>query len=469
MKTRVGIYGCMALGALLLGCAHTQSRDQLPRFHASYYAKQNQQADKYAKDIIAKDTKQLNTPLWQLQDGVNEFMMGNYKGSLEVLDQANKVFDTHYRSLEKGIAKLGAATYGSATNIPYEGHMYEWELTNYYMALDYAFMGNLQDARVEFNRTLDRQRRVKEVYTKEIQKHLDKMNADAKQKDAGKLQSMTASLSEFDRQLSSRYSNLKQLEAYDGFINPLVSYVAGLFYGVNGDHGKSVDSLKEAYAISKAPLIAQDIKRFEKHSTDKMTWVIIEDGAQPTLEEYKNATFNYALPLLKQGKNFHTNFELSTGGKNQRFEILSHFDGVVQAEYQKTLPAIKTRAITSAILKTGTEVALKTAGEMAPGYGGLAAGLAGSIMHATNKATTAADTRSSTIFPNTVWVASLENKSARASSFSVSIDTWSKRFTLTTCNANMRKQDNQVCNNTNNIIFIRSFEGSNQNIKVLSF
>ncbi|WP_121020718.1 hypothetical protein [Helicobacter vulpis] len=469
MRTRMGIYGCMALGAILLGCANTQSRNQLASFHSAYYAKQNQQADQFAKDIIAKDQKQIDAPLWQLQDGVNAFMMGNYKGSLEVLDKANKVFDTHYRSLEKGIAKLGAATYGSATNIPYEGHMYEWELTNYYMALDYAFMGNLQDSRVEFNRTLDRQRRVKEVYTKEIQKNLDKMNANAQKKDAAKFKNMTASLSGFDQQLSARYSNLKQLQAYDGFINPMISYVAGLFYGVNGDYSKSLDSLKEAYAISKAPAIAQDIKHFERHSKEKMTWVIIEDGAQPTLEEYKNSTWNYALPLLKPGRNFHTNFELSTGGKNQKFEILSHFNGVVQAEYKKTLPAIKTRAITSAILKTGTEAALNTAGEVAPGYGGLAAGIAGSIMHATNKATTAADTRSSTIFPNTVYVAGLENHQARASSFSVSIDALNQHFTLTTCDAKMLKQPNQVCSNANNIVFIRSFPGEKVNIKILSF
>ncbi|WP_120945947.1 MULTISPECIES: hypothetical protein [Helicobacter] len=469
MKTRIGIYGCMALGVILLGCANTQSRDQLASFHNAYYAKQNQQADQFAKSIIAQDQKQINAPLWQLQDGVNEFMMGNYKGSLEVLDKANKAFDTHARNLEKGIAKLGAATYGSAINVPYEGHYYEWELTNYYMALDYAFMGNFQDARVEFNRTLDRQRRIKEIYTKEIQKSLDQMNAAAKKKDANKLQSMTASLSDFDQQLSKRYSNLKQLEAYDGFINPLVNYVAGLFYGLNGDHSKSLDYLKEAYAISKAPFIAQDIKRFERHAKEKMTWIIIEDGKQPTLGEYKNTAFNYALPILQPGMNFHSNFELSTGGKNHRFEILSHFNGVVQAEYKKTLPAIKTRAITSAILKTGTEAALNTAGELAPGYGGLAAGIAGSIMHATNKATTAADTRSSTIFPNTIYIASLENHQARASSFSVGIDALNQHFTLTTCDAKMLKQPNQVCSNANNIIFIRAFRGEKVNVKILSF
>ncbi|MFC3847399.1 hypothetical protein ACFOPX_02460 [Helicobacter baculiformis] len=489
MKTRVGVYGCMALGAVLLGCANTQSRDQLAKFHNAYYAKQNQQADKFAKNILAKDKKQVSSPLWELQDGVNAFMMSNYKDSLSVLDKANKAFDTNLNNMAKGIAKAGAATFGSATNIPYEGHMYEWALTNYYMALDYAFMGNFKDARVEFNRTMERQRRIKDVYTKEIQKTLDDQG-DAKKKDANKFKSMTDSFSYFEQQLqqryamlekareskeknatpdkdlSAKYSSLKSLAAYEGFINPLVSYVAGLFYGISGD-SKGIDGLKEAYAVSKASVVAQDIKYFEGHSKEKITWIIVEDGAQPTLEEYKNANLNYALPLLKPGVDFHSNFTLSTGTKVEKFEILSHFDGVVQAEYQKTLPAIKARAITSAILKTGAGKGLSTAGAAAGGETGMALMAAGGIMHAINKTTTAADTRGSTIFPNTIYVARVRN--SKAPHFSVKIDAMTKDFSTTTCNLNAPKQQpNQVCSNTNNIIFIRTFQ-DDSNIKVLSF
>ncbi|TSA81175.1 hypothetical protein [Helicobacter mehlei] len=450
-------YGILVSGLVFLGCAHTESRAQLAQFQQAYYAKQNPQADKLSKKFIDQDKKQKDAPLWELQNGVNAFMMGSYKPSLEMLDKADKVFDTNYKNLEKTLSKVGGATFGNETNKPYEGHMYEWALTNYYKALDYALLGNMQEARVEFNRTIERQRRLKEFYSKAIQKAHTQMEEEAKNKNPGKLAKFTARLGNFDQELEQRYSNLKYMAAYDGFINPWISYVAGLFYTIDGD-SKGIDDLKEAYAVSKIPLVAQDIKNFEHHSTHKRTWVVLEDGVQPTLKEYKITELNFAIPTLKDGKDFHSTFRLVANGKAQDFEVLSHFDAVVQTEYKVTLPAIKTRAISSAILKTAAGKGLQTAGAATGGDAGMAMMAVGGIMSMVNKATTAADIRGSNIFPKTVYVARFDNDETH--NFAVNVDHLKQNFQAIACNDTTKPTANQFCGNKNNIIFVRSLPNS---------
>ncbi|WP_104629131.1 hypothetical protein [Helicobacter bizzozeronii] len=451
------LYGVLASGLVFLGCAHTESRAQLAQFQQAYYAKQNPQADKLSKKFIDQDKKQKDAPLWELQNGVNAFMMRSYKPSLEMLGKADKVFDTNYKNLEKTLSKVGGATFGNETNKIYEGHMYEWALTNYYKALDYAMLGNMKDARVEFNRTIERQRRLKEFYSKAIQKAHAQMEEEAKKKNPGKLAKFTARLGNFDQELEQRYSNLKYMAAYDGFINPWISYVAGLFYTIDGD-SKGVDDLKEAYAISKSSIVAQDIKDFEHHNTHKRTWVVLEDGVQPTLKEYKITELNFAIPTLEDGKDFHSTFQLVANGKTQNFEVLSHFDAVVQTEYKVTLPAIKARAISSAILKTAAGKGLQTAEAATGGDAGMAMMAVGGIMRMVNKATTAADIRGSNIFPQTVYVARFNNDEAH--SFAVNVDGLKQDLQAITCNDTTKPTPSQFCGNKNNIVFVRSLPNS---------
>ncbi|WP_104641245.1 hypothetical protein [Helicobacter bizzozeronii] len=458
---RIGLswkfYGILASGLVFLGCAHTESRAQLAQFQQAYYAKQNPEADKLSKKFIAADKKQRDLPLWELQNGVNAFMMGSYKPSLEMLGKADKVFDTNYKNLEKTLSKVGGATFGNETTKPYEGHMYEWALTNYYKALDYAMLGNMQEARVEFNRTIERQRRLKEFYSKAIQKMQAQMEEGAKKKNASMFAKYSNGTKGFDQDLEKKYSNLKYMAAYDGFINPWISYVAGLFYTIDGD-SKGVDDLKEAYAISKSSIVAQDIKDFEDHDTQKRTWVVLGDGMQPTLEEFKITELNFALPTLKDGKNFHSNFQLVANGKADKFDVLANFDALVATEYKATLPGIKARAISSAILKTAAGKGLQTAGNAVGGEAGMAMSVVGGIMRTVNKNTTAADTRGSNIFPNTVYVARLNNEGTTA--FSIKVDGLKQDLQAITCNDTTKPTPSQFCGNKNNIVFVRSLPNS---------
>ncbi|BEG57115.1 Putative lipoprotein [Helicobacter sp. NHP21005] len=458
-------YGSVAVaGLILVGCAHTASRGELSQFQQAYYAKNHQRADQVSKSALAEDKKQKDAPLWNLESGVNAFMMAQYRVSLDTLDKANKTFDTNFKAMEKGIDKVGAATYGSAMNVPYEGHMYEWVLTNYYMALDYAFLGSKQDARVEFNRTIDRERRIKDAYNKELAKAEAEFQK-ARQKNASMADKMVAGTSSLDSELKSRFSNLERFSAYNGFVNPLVNYVGGLFFANNGDDSKAIDELKEVYGVSRNKIVGEDLKNLIHHSREKYTWVIVEDGMQPTLQEYKIPSLNFALPTLQDGQDFHNSFKIVENGKSENMGVLSNFAIIFQKEYQATLPAIKHRAIASAILKTGTEEALKTAGNLAPGYGGLAASLGGSILHATNKASTAADTRSSNVFPNIVYLGRVDNKSHQ---FSIQIDNLHREFKIAPCHGKAAAPG-QVCSDTNNIIFVRTFPSPKElNVRALS-
>ncbi|CRF41209.1 hypothetical protein [Helicobacter ailurogastricus] len=458
----VGLCSVSVAGSILVGCAHTASRGELSQFQQAYYAKNHQQADQVSKSALAEDKKQKDAPLWNLESGVNAFMMDQYRASLDTLDKANKTFDTNFKAMEKGIDKVGAATYGSAMNVPYEGHMYEWTLTNYYMALDYAFLGNKQDARVEFNRTIDRERRIKDAYNKELAKAEAEFQK-AKQKNASMADKMVAGMSSLDGELKSRFSNLERFSAYNGFINPLVNYVGGLFFANNGDNSKAIDELKEVYGVSHNKIVGEDLKNLMHHSREKYTWVIVEDGMQPTLKEYKIPSLNFALPTIQDGRSFHNSFKIVENGKSENMGVLSNFAIIFQKEYQATLPAIKHRAIASAILKTGTEVALNQGGAAVGGATGAAMQVGSWFMHAANKASTAADTRSSNIFPSMVYLGRVDNKSHK---FSIQIDNLHRDFSFVPCNGKA-PASGQVCSDTNNIIFVRSFP-SDLNVKPLS-
>ncbi|GMB95735.1 hypothetical protein [Helicobacter sp. NHP22-001] len=457
------LYGVcsVAVAGLILGCAHTASRGELDRFQQAYYAKDHKQADQVSKAALKEDKKQKDAPLWNLEDGVNAFMMGQYKASLDTLDKANKTFDTNFKSMEKGIAKAGAATLGSAINVPYEGHMYEWTLTNYYMALDYAFLGNKQDARVEFNRTIDRERRIKEAYKKQIKKTQEEMEK-AKQKNGAMFSKLTAGTAGWQSELDKTFSNLAQFKTYTGFINPLVDYVSGLFFASTGD-SKGIDDLKEAYGVSQNKIVGEDLKNFMDHTKEKFTWVIVEDGKQPTLGEFKMPSINLALPKLKDGQAFHTNFSVVVDGKSEKMGVLSNFNVVVQKEFQTTLPVIRGRAISSAILKTAAGKGMETAGQFVPGVGGAVMSGLGSVMRSVNKASTAADTRGSNVFPSMVYLGRVDNK---AHKFSIQIDNLHQDFTIAPCNGKPAAPG-QVCGDTNNIIFVRTFP-NDLNVKSLS-
>ncbi|PAF44535.1 hypothetical protein BJI48_02780 [Helicobacter sp. 11S02596-1] len=463
---------------VFFGCA---SQESLNRFNTLYYDHSPQEAYDFAKKEIKGDKDGKNL-LWEIQAGVSAFSVADYKDSVSILENAEIAFNKNHEEniASKAVKNTGAVLLNDNVK-NYEGYYYEGALINYYKALDSLALDDKSKARVEFNRANDRQRRAKEFYEKEIKKATEEAQQDKNMQKVDKEKTKN----EIDKILSSEYSNLDRYGAYDGFVNPLISYVSGLYFSLEGD-SKGIDLLKEAYGVDKNKFIGEDMLIFQnrKQLKNKYTWVIIEDGKSPIKKEVSFKFpiitsdgvyyFGLALPQLVDGESFYDSFVLKdASAKNPeayQFEPLVILDGVIANEFKKELPYIMTRAIISATTKVIVQGTLNK--NVSP--------LAGLAMGIFTAATTAADTRITSVFPHKVWLNRIENNTA-SDKIIIEGNDGKKLFELDLMDCsktskqpepemknpeenpqeNAMKQQTQdisgkICKNSNNIVYLRT-------------
>ena len=343
----------------------------------------------------------------------------DYKTSLKRLDEAEKIIKFHNEEILLGsTGDLIAQLLLNDSMIDYHASITESIMVNTYKAIDYMALGDMKNARIEFNRAIDRQRRAKETYAKivskirkaikEKEKKVSKENKENKKDKKTKSQMLpmdiakTSNDSNFKNMLDKRYPMLKSYKVYPDFINPFTNYLAGIFFATQKDYTKSADILKEVYGMLPNNKIAKnDFMMVEKILDGKKSknlnyvWVIYANGLSPKKEQFKiNAPLfivtnkisytGIALPKMKlqqlatKDLSLYHNHKLL--GTTKR---LASMDRVVLTEFKYSYNDIVTRAIFSALLKTYVQYEVgKRAGE----YASLAAGFLQSYL-------TKADTR----------------------------------------------------------------------------
>lgn len=350
--------------------------------------------------------------LWKMQSGFLTFSYFGAHFSISDLEGAEKQFKIYEaKGLLSNIGANVGATLSNDMAIPYRGMIFEGVLLNFYKALAFSSLGDNTQARIEFNRANDRQRRAKEYYSKEIKKAHDKIIKEANQKTKSNIYEDNTTDYAINNILNNKYKNLKEFAVYMDMINPLIPYVSGLYFMIERDFSKSVDLLKESYGISKIPLVARDMQLLEsrkgKRYYPKFTWVIIEDGniarkkgliiSEPILYGGVNA-INLALPELVNGKDTYNNYKVNATNA----EIISNVSSFFASEFEKQLPSIITRAIVGSLLKFGITETINM-------VGGDYSFIIGFVSTLAFSATTAADLRSSIVLPNTVRIARIPN------------------------------------------------------------
>ncbi|WP_394952559.1 COG3014 family protein [uncultured Helicobacter sp.] len=389
------------------GCSH---KGTIQKFNDKYYSGDLEGAYKFAKSKY-KDKDDM--VLWGFESGIVASQLNNQE-SFALLDESERIF-SHYEQegLFSGIFSGAAAVIVNENVKTYRGNIYEGVLMNYYKALVLMKEGKNALARVEFNRANDRQRRAKDYFHKDIQKALA---------DQEKQNSKDSNLQQVDRRhtssaanslLAQQYSNLEAYRAYNNFINPAVSYVSALFFMLESDWAKSLDLYKEAYGMSKAKVIDEDIQVLEsrrRRDNSTYTWLIIEDGISPIKEEIAINLPTYlvssnvlhvgvAIPKLTEGKEFYTNLHIKGDAKVFNASTIVDLEGVIANEFQAQFDFILTRAISSAILKAVTQSVLS---DQAGVYGSLA-GMIYSV------STTSADVRISSVLPKKIHAVQIPN------------------------------------------------------------
>ena len=399
---------------LLSGCAPKEvmvSGDKLVA--QGDYAKA---ATLYAEEIDKSDRTQRNNLLWYLNTGLSYRFDGNNSASIEAFDESEWLIK-HFQEQLVGsdIGQGTASILVNDTTRPYFGTQYDGVMANTYKAIDYLAMGNSDSARVEFNRAIDRQRRAKAFYAEMIDKN--RKVVEAKEKQDGNGVNTDNSMPEAERSLKSKYPGLYNFKAYPDFINPMVSYLAGVFALSQGDNPKAFTLFKEAYGMNQNnQYIAQDLAYVDDLldgkvvSSKPVVWVIIEDGLAPVKTEWRmdipvwifSNNLNYvslALPRIHKRQSAYASYSVAEGDRVSTTYELSDMDRVVMTEFKTEYPAILRRAIFSATTKAIIQYEMQRQSQQNNGKSGLAFALASMATTVYTIASTQADTRTWTTLP----------------------------------------------------------------------
>uniref|UniRef100_UPI004048685B COG3014 family protein n=1 Tax=Aliarcobacter sp. TaxID=2321116 RepID=UPI004048685B len=330
--------------------------------------------------------------LWGEQGGSLVRNCMNYAKSNELFEKVEAVYkeDIDKDSILSNAQESVTSVLVNNNLNDYEGNTYEKVMVNTYKALNYVSLNDHENARIEFNRALDRQRRAKDYFEKDIKnkkEELQKKELEEQSKIKKKDNEENVSFSEvaMNKQtqeiIYSKYNSaLNDFQAYPDFINPFTTYMSGVYFLLNGDRKKANDLLKESLRMDPKNIqIKNDFNLSKKRKKENYVWVIYENGMGMTKNEMRfdiplflfSSKVMYTgivLPEIKENKPAYPYLVVND---NKTIEICN-MDNVIKTEFKKKFPMLVTEAVINTVTKTYAQYELNR--QVGP-LGGLAGAL----------------------------------------------------------------------------------------------
>ena len=417
----------------ITGCAGIADVRKIDAFSESYNTGNYAVSVETVGGKTGLDYKEENL-LLALNVGSAQFADGQFEGSMVSFDRAESQLLWKADKVDS-VEEVGRAIGTFLTSdlaAKYTGNIYEGTLINTYKALNAIHLGDLDRARVEFNRSDVRQdNAVHQLAAKVARRNSkdaknssskDKKDADrTKRRYSKEIDSGVSDAIKPDTEIGKRLAVVKSFKKYKDLRNPLTDYLHGIFRLVTGDANKASDLLRNAAVLTdENPYIIDDLKLAEKASRqasgtiDPRVWVIYEDGIGPNLKEFRIDLPTYlvsnnllyagiAIPEFVPGKATNGNLKITAYGKQIVTKTVLNTDSLVSTEFATTYNRVVTKAISSAIIKAilAHEINKQTEDQ---GWLGLLTQVATTIAQV---ASTQADTRIWRALPHTVGVASM--------------------------------------------------------------
>lgn len=379
-------FAMVLAASFLSGCVTAPVKPGGPDFDSSFAMGDYHSAAMAAQEHggFGPDDGRSGDLLWSLKAGSALYADGQVDRALKVFDQTEdhfKIYDEE-SVFKQYVLNNVAATLVNDNVLDYRGQLYDATMVNTYKALGFLAVGNWEFARVELNRAMDRQRRAADFFAEEIKSQQEEVE---KKKGSNPDANLDQGMKVFDERLSAVYTTMDQWEVYPDFVNPLVSYLQGVFLltrAVDGsDLQKSADAFKEAYGMNPGnAALASDLKladavasgRKSLSAVDPSVWVLVENGLGPVKESTRidipavliapNGNIAYlgiAYPNLKFRDAAYESFAVYDGGTLLgHTEVVADVDRLVSTEFKKRFRGIITRAVISAMLKTAMQAEL---------------------------------------------------------------------------------------------------------------
>lgn len=405
------------LSFFFTGCGAIQDKQTLADFNNDFKFGQHEEALNVALSAGHFNTEfQTNDMFWALQAANVISLKEDYKTSNFIYNQAEGFMkDEDTKNSGTSVIRTVEATLINNSVNNYQHKVFDSVMINTYKGLNDIFTGDLQKARVEFNRAEDRQRRAKEHFAKKISQQSKEIA-----KEESRTNKSQWDMSAAKKNINKNFTDMAQWEPYGDYINPYTDYLRGLYFmlaaspnNISSDYGKAVFSLtRAAGSQGNNATIAKDLTMAKKLQNgswqrDKITpqvWIIFENGLAPTIDEIiipiplflvtdEISYAQIALPKLVLEPKAYDHLVISADNKNiGRTVQIASIDRVVQSEFKKDYSYMITKAIASTIVKgVAQHVVQKQLGD----WGALAAALY-------QMTTTHVDTRSWTALPKEV-------------------------------------------------------------------
>ena len=391
-------------------CGCNAPREQLITFNKYFEASDFNSAANYA----VKNIKQRKNPdgedlLWTLQAAAAKRILQDYNSSTQLLDNAEKHLQ-YYDTRFSGGDEIAAIAINDNA-MPYKGEEYDGVMANTYKALNFMSENKPDLARVEFNRAIDRQRRTKEKFEKEIKETKEKID----KMPYGNLINQTVSDPNMGQTLHDKYPELYEYQAYKDYTNPFVTYLASVYFNAAGETSTARDLLKETYGlVPENKYVEDEFKETEKivgenKQVKNTVWLVFENGLGPTKEEFRidlplfvaiSQVYyaGIALPKLQYRDSAFPYLQIEADGTQYNTAVVSNMDRVIHSEFKKDFDDILIRAIISTTGKVAAQYALTQQGSDAANIGAM-------LIAAYSFATTAADVRIWTALPKEFQIA----------------------------------------------------------------
>lgn len=348
------------------------------------------------------------------------------KRSLAAFDAAEQRINAYEEEAKvKMGSEIGAAFTNLAT-LPYRGRAYDKVMANAYKGISYLHLGQKDQARVEFNRCLQRQKDA----VAENERRIAEAQAIAEKSRNGEVKTDEGKSAKYDvdkAMADPKTGNALQqalsestapIKAYGDYVNPFTVFLDGLFFSYLGENGadwergrKSFERVaglvpENAYVKGDLELAAQAAEG--KLPAEGVTYVIFETGTAPAREQIridvptfivtsKLAYVGAAFPKLKFNHDYIPALTVTSGGQSFATATVASMDSIVANDFKNEWPTVVAKTLITAATKAITQGAIqKELNDRAGALGSLLGTIAATAI---NASTTIADTRTWTSLP----------------------------------------------------------------------
>ena len=335
--------------------------------------------NQYEKQVITDDCQYSDVKeyiksdplLWSLNGGSLAYHCGDYRKSIKFFDKAEAIFKKQELELDiKGVERSFLSILINNNINDYNGENYEKIMMNVYKGLDFMLLDDFDNARVEFNRALDRQRRASEYFQKEINEAYLEFNRSSARSEVMTLPTHSSEIPDY-------YGDITPAIIYPDFINPFATYMSALFFYLDHDYAKAGELFKQTLRmLPNQRQVKQDLILTERNSPNKQhyVWLIYENGLGMIKTSFtyqfpayfftdKIVSAQISLPTIEKRT---SSYPYLLFNKQKTTEI-ADMDSIIQLEFNKKLPAIYTEAMLNMINNVGIQYLLE---ENLEEYGG---------------------------------------------------------------------------------------------------